>query len=127
MATPTDITTGIQTVTTTGAVTPTTGFAVSGVTGDFTLVIEVSGLTDGNTEATIQLEASTNGFANSNPLVIWNITGQTASLANPIKKSWRKYELPSNLESASGGVIRANVTALSGSSPSLSLHAWIEQ
>ena len=125
MAIPTDITTGIQTVTSTGAVTSTSGLAISGLSGDFTLAIEVTALTSGKT-ARIQLEDSTNGFTNSNPLVVWDVTGQVVDGSKSIKKTWRKYELPNNLEGTSSAVLRVNVTVLD-TGATLSLHAWIEQ
>jgi len=126
MATPTDITTGIQTVTAAGAVTPTTGLDISGLSGDFTLAIEVSGLTSGAT-ARIQLEDTTNAFTNSNPLCVWDISGQVVDGSKSIKNTYRKYQVPNNLVGTASAKLRANVTVLSGTSPSLSLHAWIEQ
>jgi hypothetical protein len=126
MATPTDITTGAQTVTTTGAVTPTTGLSVAALTGSYTLAIEVSALTAGVT-ARLQLEDTTNAFTAATALAVWDITGQVESGAQSIKKTWRSYELPDSKFNVSGGAYRLNVTALDGTSPSLTVHAWIEQ
>jgi hypothetical protein len=126
MATPTDITTGAQTVTTTGAVTPTTGLAVASLSGDYTVALEVSGLTAGVT-ARIQLEDTTNAFTNATALAVWNIEGQVVNGEFSIKKTWRKYELPDSQFGVTSGKFRFNVTALTGTSPSLTLHGWLEQ
>jgi hypothetical protein len=126
MATPTDITTGAQTVTTTGPVTPTTGLSVATNAGDYTLAIEVTNLTAGAT-ARIQIEDTTNAFTGVNALAVWDITGQVESGSQSIKNTWRKYQLPDSKFDVSSGAIRVNVTQLNGSSPSLTLHAWIEQ
>jgi hypothetical protein len=126
MATPTDITTGSQTVTTTGAVTPTTGLAVASLTGDYTVAIEVSNLTAGAT-ARLQLEDTTNAFTGATALLVWDVTGQVQSGTQSIKKTWRAYELPDSKFGVSNGKYRINVTALDGSTPSLTVHAWIEQ
>jgi hypothetical protein len=128
MATCTDITTGVQTVTTTGAVVPTAGLSISGVSGDATLVLEVTNLSSasGTPSARIQFEDSTNGFTASNALWIWDAPGGTAYQYS-IRVSKRKYELPNNVFGVSSSVIRTNVTVLAGTTPSLSLHAWLEQ
>jgi len=135
MATLTELTTGIQTVTATGAVTPTAGVDISGMTGDVTLCIEVISLTAGKT-ARVQIEDSVNAFTASLPVAVFNFVGQegqggtsyTAGAYNPTteKVSVRKYQLPNNRFGTASALARVNVTALDSSS-SLSLHAWIEQ
>ncbi len=131
MATPTDITTGVQTVTTTGAVTPTTGLSVATLpavttpASSYTIAVEVTALTAGAT-ARIQIEDSTNAFTAATALAVWDIAGEVVDGGRSIKKTWRAYELPDSKIDASSGVIRLNVTDLNGTSPSLSLHAWIE-
>jgi hypothetical protein len=131
MATPTDITTGAQTVTTTGPVTPTTGLsvatlpAITSPLGSYTLAIEVTNLTAGAT-ARLQLEDTTNAFTGANALAVWDITGQVVSGAQSIKNTWRSYQLPDSKIDVSSGAIRLNVTQLNGTSPSLTVHAWIE-
>jgi len=126
MALPTDITTGAQTVTTTGAVTPTAGLSVAALTGDYTLAIEVDNLTAGAT-ARLQIEDTTNAFTGANALLVWDVTGQVEAQVQSIKKTWRKYELPDSKFGVSGGAFRLNVTQLNGTSPSLTVHSWIEQ
>lgn len=128
MATCTDITTGVQTVTATGAVAPTTGLSISGVSGDATIVIEVSTLSSvsGTASARIQFEDSTNGFTNATALWIYDVpTGIAGQYSKRV--SQRKYQLPNNQFGVSSAVLRVNVTALAGTTPTLSLHAWLEQ
>ena len=117
------ITTGVQTVTATGAVTPTTGLDVSGVTGDFTLKVEVQS----NTAAKgfqIQLEESTNAFTAA---VADMVVGGKGAVGSAYDKIWsiRKYQIPGTSIGTSGAVLRANVTMLD-SADSLKLRAWIE-
>jgi hypothetical protein len=125
MAVPTDITTGVQTVTATGAVTPTAGLSVASLTGDYTLAIEVTGLTAGKS-ARIQIEDTTNAFTAATALAVWDVTGQVVNGEFSIKKTWRAYELPNSQFNVASGAYRINVTALT-SGATLSLHAWIEQ
>lgn len=133
MATLTDLTTGIQTVTATGAVTPTAGVDISGMTGDATLCIEVLELTSGATAA-IQVEDTVNAFTAVVGQWIEQVAGQmgatswTQGAYNPLsqKGSVRKYQLPNMRLGTASGKARVNVTQLTGTSPSLTLHAWIE-
>src|SRR6202012_1640595 len=106
-------------------VTPTTGLSVASNAGDYTLAIEVTNLTAGAT-ARLQLEDTTNAFTGANALAVWDITGQVESGAQSLKKTWRKYELPDSKFDVASGAIRLNVTQLNGTSPSLTVHAWIE-
>src|ERR1700677_2528559 len=102
MATLTDITTGLQTVTATGPVTPTAGLSVSGVTGDFTVCVEVISLTAGKT-ARLPLESSTNAFTGVIADKVFQAIGQegqggtsyVSNSYNPttLKFSVRKYEM----------------------------------
>jgi hypothetical protein len=124
MATLTDITTSVQTVTATGPVTPTTGLDISGVSGDATVVVEVSGLTAGKT-ARIQLEDTVNAFTAATALAVINVTGQIDGRSSD-RYTWRKYQLPNNVFGSASAKLRANVTALDAGA-TLSLHAWLEQ
>jgi hypothetical protein len=124
MATNTDITTGVQTVSATGAVTPTTGLDISGISGDFTIFLEVTGMTAGKT-ARIQFEDSVNAFTASVPVAVINVTGALTSAASQVFDI-RKYQLPNNRFGVTSAVLRVNVTAIDSGS-SLSLHAWIAQ
>lgn len=126
-----NITTGQQTVTATGAVANTAGLDISGITGDFTVHLRVQGLTaaSGTPTATMQLEDSVNAFVASISHAVKEVKGPiNPPGVNPVEVhfSWRKYELP-NLRAGTGSaVLRANVTSLGGTSPSLVLDSWIE-
>ena len=123
MPTLTDITTGVQTVSTTGAITPTAGVDISGITGDATIVCEVTGLTSGKT-ARIQFEDTTNAFTASNALAVINVTGQIDGRWSD-RFTLRKYQLPNNLFGTASAKLRANLTVID-SAAVLSLHAWLE-
>jgi hypothetical protein len=124
MAQPTDITTGVQTVTATGPVTPTTGLSVSGVSGDATLVVDVVSLTAGKT-ARIQVEDSTNAFTAATALAVVNVTGQVDPRYDE-RFTLRKYQIPNSLLGQASAALRCNVTALDAGA-TLQLHAWLEQ
>ena len=127
MATITDITTGVQSVTATGALTPTAGLDISGVSGDFTLCMEVTSLVAAKT-CQVQLEVSTNGFTATTPLWTEQFIGSLTS-ATDMRVSKRKYQLPysgANVFGAVNAVLRANLINLdSGASPSI--HCWLEK
>ena len=117
------ISTGVQTVTATGAVTPTAGLDVSGVTGDWTLYVQVQS----NTAAKafqVQLEESANAWTAS---VADMVVGAKGGIGSAYDKVWskRKYELPGSVIGTSGAVLRANVTQID-SGDSLAVRAWIE-
>jgi hypothetical protein len=132
MASLSDITTGIQTVTTAGAVTGSLN--ISGITGAYTLCLEVFELTSGG-EARIQFEDSVNAFTNVIPVAVFDVPGQIGQASwtqgnyNPLtyKKSIRSSEIPGCRAGAANAVLRVNVTSITGASPSLTLHAWLEQ
>lgn len=131
-----NITTGQQTVTATGAVTPTAGLDVSGITGDFTIHLRVQGLTvaSGNNAAVIQIEGTTNAFTASTAVIVKQVKGPinapgSTPVAPELHFSWRKYELPESINTYIGqtnGKLRANVTQLDGTTPSLVLDSWVE-
>jgi hypothetical protein len=121
------IVTGNPTVTATGAVTTTTGLDISGISGDYTVHLRVQGLSaaSGTPKASIQLEDSVNAFTASVPVCMKEVTG-TIDTKSEVHYSWRKYELP-NLRAGTGSaVLRANVSVLGGTTPSLTLDSWIE-
>jgi len=124
MSTLTDITTGNQTVTAAGAVAATAGLDVSGVTGDFTLCVEVVSLTAAKT-ARIQLEDTVNGFTAAPALAVFDVTGQQAGQYSN-RFSLRKYQLPNNQFGVANAKVRANVSQIDAGG-SLILHAWLEQ
>lgn len=120
-----DITTGAQTVTATGAVTPTAGLDVSGITGDYTVHVMVSALSasSGTPTATIQLEDTVNAFTAVLPVAVKEVQG---TIGQEQYFSWRKYELPNLRAGTASAKLRANIMSIGGSTPSLTLHSWIE-
>ena len=121
------ITTGAQTVTTTGAVTPTTGLDISGISGEYTVHVRVQSLSavSGTAKCAISLEDSVNGFTASVPVAEKQIQGPVDSKSE-IHWVWKKYELPNARFGTTNAVLRANVVALGGTTPSLTLDAWVE-
>jgi len=123
MATLTDLTTSVQTVTSSGAVAATAGVDVSAVTGDYSVVVEVVSLTASKT-ARIQLEDTTNGWTTATALDVINVTGTIDSRYDE-RFTKRKYQLPNSQAGVTNGKFRVNVTAID-SAASLQLHAWLE-
>ena len=134
-----DITTGTQTVTGTGPATGT--LDTSAMSGDYTLSLLVAGLTAGTATIAIEDTASSTAFSDAQQQAVFTVTGPVETVA-PITLSVRRYQVglgESGLEAdtASGSTtarfgatntkLRANVITLTGSSPSLSLHAQLEQ
>lgn len=117
------ITTGAQTVTATGAVTPTAGLDISGISGDFTVWIQVQALTAAK-KAVIALEDSVNAFTASIVKALINPVGAAAA-AYDQKYSFRKYQIPSLRAGTTSAVARINVTAID-SATSLTVNSWIE-
>lgn len=122
-----NITTGLQTVTATGAVTPTTGLDISGITGDCTVHLRVLGLSaaSGTPKASITFEDSVNAFTASVPVAERQMQG-TVDTKSEVHFVIKKYELPNCRFGTASAVLRANVVALAGTTPSLSLDAWLE-
>jgi hypothetical protein len=132
MATITSITSGTATVSATGAVG--SGVDISGITGDFTICVEVIAMTDAKT-ARIQFEDSVNAFTAVIPLWVAHVVGKegdggatfTAGTYMPTteKQSVKSYQLRSNRFGVSAAVLRPNVTVLSASGH-CTFNAWIE-
>ena len=137
-----DISTGLQTVTATGAVTGSLDTSALSATLDYTIVVVIAGLTAGAT-ATIHIEdtASSTAFSDAQEQAAFTVTGAIGEPAE-VQLSTRKYAVGSGdsglaADTVDGSTaarfgaantkLRANVTALSGTSPSLSLHAFIQQ
>lgn len=122
------ITTGPQTVTGAGPVTGVLN--TSGMSGDFTLVMEVSALSaaTGTPGAIIDVEDTANATPFSDTQVDWveQFSGPLAA-ADPVKRSKRKYEIPNCRFGAANTEFRCNVLALEGGTPSLTVNAWLVQ
>lgn len=121
------ITTAAQTVTATGAVTATTGLDISGITGDCTVHLRVQALStaSGTPKCAIQLEDSVNGFTAALPVALAQVQG-TVDTKSEVHFSWRKYQLPTARFGTTSAVLRVNVETLGGTTPSLTLDAWLE-
>jgi hypothetical protein len=122
MAVPTAITTGVQTVSSAGAVTGT--LDVSGLSGDFTLKVEVTELSAAKT-AVIALEDTVNNFSAAVAQAVCQVKGPIVASA-PKVFSWRSYDLPAFRIGVTSAVVRANVL-LCTATPGLKMRAWIEQ
>jgi hypothetical protein len=133
-----DITTAVQTVTAAGVVTGTLN--TSAMSGDYTVFLNVSGLTQG-AAATIAIEdtASSTPFSDAQQQAVFSIGGQV-ELRSEVTLSFEKYQVGTGQVEADVTVgtsaprfgaantaLRAHVLTLTGSSPSLSVHAWLEQ
>jgi|SRR5215472_12456676 len=101
-----------------------TGVDISGITGDVTLLLRVDALSaaSGTPRARIVLEDSVNAFTNSLPVCEYNIEGPIAA---PVQVSWRRYQTPSLRNGVASAVLRVNVAALEGTSPSLTYTATL--
>ncbi len=121
------ITTGAQTVSATGAVTPTTGLDISGITGDCTVHLRVQALSaaSGTPKARISLEDSVNAFTASVTSAEVDVQGTVISQAEQ-HYVWKRYQLPSTRFGTASAVLRVNVLGISGTTPSLTLDAWVE-
>jgi hypothetical protein len=121
------LTTGAQTVTATGAVTPTTGLDISGITGDCTVHLRVQGLSaaSGTPKARITLEDSVNAFTAVITSAEVDVQGTVVTQAEQ-HYVWKKYQLPSTRFGTTSAVLRVNVLGLGGTTPSLTLDAWVE-
>jgi hypothetical protein len=128
-----DITSAVQTVTATGPVTGT--FPGAPIGGDFTIIVEVYGLTAGSlAQVNIEDTGSASPFSDAWEMFTVSLAGpigvsapSTGGQASPpVRSSIRKYQLPQNRAWSQNWQLRANVAALTGSSPPLTLRAWIE-
>ena len=121
------VSTGAQTVTTTGAVTPTAGLDISGITGDYTVHLRIQALSSasGTPNVAITLEDSVNAFTASVPVAEQQYTG-TINTNAELHFSWRKYQLPKLRAGTASALLRANVVALGGTTPTCTLDSWIE-
>jgi hypothetical protein len=122
MATITDITTGVQTVTAAGAVTGT--LDISGLSGDFTVKIRVTELSAEKT-AVIALEDSVNAFTAAVQQAVVQVRGAVKPEAEKVF-SFKKADLPAFRLGTASGVCRINVLSVTAT-PGLKVHAWLEQ
>lgn len=124
MAKNTDITTGVQAVSATGAVTGS--LDTSALVGDYTVFIEVLGLTAGKT-AIVAIEDTANVTPFSDAIQVWveHFVGGLAS-ANDVGVSRRKYQMPGTRFGVANSKLRANALSITAT-PGLSIHVWLAQ
>lgn len=115
------------TVSAAGAIGGTTGLDIAGITGDFTIRVNVRKLTaaSGTPRARIVLEDTVNAFTASIPVCVENLEGPFTE-DTPVAFSWRKYDLPSLRAGTASAKIRVNVVELSGTTPSLAIDAFVD-
>jgi hypothetical protein len=126
---PNDITAGPQTVTATGAVTGSLDISAFGSIP--TIKLDIAGLTAGAT-ARIAIEdtASSSAFSDAQAAHVFDVegpigTGEPGDTPGPdVELSVAAELIPSLRYGAANCKLRANVLRLTGSSPSLSLHAY---
>jgi hypothetical protein len=115
------------TVSAAGAIGGTTGLDVAAITGDFTIRVNVRKLTaaSGTPRARVLIEDTVNAFTASIPICTENLEGPITEEI-PVAFSWRRYELPSLRAGTASARIRVNIVELSGTTPSLSIDAFLD-
>jgi hypothetical protein len=118
----TEITTGAQTVTAAGPVTGT--LDTSTLTQTPALKLEIQNLSAGAT-ARIAIEdtASATAFSDALTVAVWDVAGAITAAAD-ISLSVTADLIPSLRRGTPNTKLRANVLLLTGSSPSLTIHAF---
>lgn len=111
-----------------------TGVDISGITGDWTLVVEVLALTSG-ANARFVFEDSNNTFTTYNtdifPGPAVSMPGTIGSTSTPTAPDVKRYtfckrDFPNLRFGVSSTTLRLNLTELTGSSPSCTYQAWVE-
>lgn len=118
------ISTVLAKTTSTAAATGGTQLDISGVTGDWTLVLEVLAMNDGN--------ACRFGFQDSVDAFTNNLAGPTISLSGKLTSSAprrftvTKKDFPNLRCGVASAVLRLNLLEITGSSKSVTYQAWLE-
>ncbi|MDE2103013.1 MAG: hypothetical protein KGL39_37560 [Patescibacteria group bacterium] len=123
-ATQSDITTGVQTLTSAGAATGT--LDTSALTGDYTIKVQVTALTAGPARVCVEDTANATAFSDKTPVFCFDVNAGTIP-GSGITQSVRAYQVPATRFGATNTKLRVYVYTLSGSSPSISVHGWLEQ
>jgi hypothetical protein len=134
-----DITNGVQTLTAAGVVSGTLN--TSSLSGAYTVFLNVAGLTEG-AAATIAIEDTANGsspFSDAQQQAVFSVGGEI-EVRSEVTLSFQNYQVGTGMTEADTTLgtnaprfgsantqLRAHVLTLTGSSPSLSVHAWLEQ
>lgn len=130
----------IQTRTTITSAAAGSGVDISGITGNWTLVLEVMGMNSGDT-ARFVFEDSVNAFSAALSGPSASVTGQVGSDgtspfvpgANPtgyepnVKRyTWNTRDFPSLRFGVTDALLRMNVQEMTGSSKSVTFQAFVE-
>jgi hypothetical protein len=121
------ITTGAQTVTGTGPVTGSLDTSALGATADFTVKLDVTSMTAGAV-AIIAIEDTANAtpFSDAVQVAVFHVSGPIVTRADD-NLNKRRYEIPGTRFGQSNSKLRANVLSLSGTSPSMTFTALLQQ
>lgn len=117
---------GKDTRTTAGVVANPGTLDISGLTGDFSITIEVTNLTSaaGVPSARILLEDSVNAFTNSIPVGEKHFLGPITSGA-PVAIPLTNRELPAMRNGTASAVLRANLVQIGGTTPTCSINVYL--
>jgi hypothetical protein len=114
-------------LTKTGAYAPATGVDISGITGDWSLKIEIQNLScaSGTPNARFTFEDSVDAFTNKLGGPAASVTAPIVSQA-PVYKTFRKRDFPALRMGTGSATLRLNLSALGGTTPTITYIAWIE-
>jgi len=125
--------TAVQVKTTKTAAFDGSGIDISGITGDWTLALEVMGLDDGD-GARFQFTDTADNF--SSDIVAgptFSVSGKigsagtsTATYPNVRKMTIKKADFPDLRMGTASAKVRLSLTRITGSSPHVTYQAWIE-
>ena len=116
----------IQAKTTKTATFDGTGVDVSGITGDWTLNLEILAMNDGDT-VRFQFTDSVDNFSSdvlAGPTTAF--TGKIVNYSAPFKRSWKKADFPDLRMGTASAKLRLSITAFSGSSKSITYQAYVQ-
>jgi hypothetical protein len=116
------------TVTAAGAVTPDTGLDISAAAKDYMLSLQINELkaVSGVPRARIAIEDTVDAF--TTPLLVAMVDiGGPIKPGSPCNFSWRSNEVPSLRVGTADAKLRVTVLALSGTTPSLTLEAYLHK
>lgn len=98
---------------------------ISGITGDWTLVLEVMAQNDGNTTRFI-FQDSVDAFTNNIGGPAASVSGQIVTAGGPRRYTWTKKDFPSLRFGTASAVLRLALAEHTGSSKSVTYQSWIE-
>lgn len=119
---------GKATLTAAGAVGTPGTLDISALSGDYSIIVEVSALSaaSGVPSARVQLEDSVNAFTNVIAVEVFHFLGPITSAA-PVRKTITNRDLPALRAGTGSAVLRANVVQLNGTTPSITVTAWVDR